>query len=273
MRRRPRRATGRGWRSRAGRASGSTTTASELSTASGADVRGFVADASDPETLPALVGEVQDSLGTIEILVTNTGGPPMGEPLGFDRETWEAAYRSLVLAPLALVEAVVPGMRERRWGRIVNITSSSTRAPIAGLMLSNSHRLAAIGAFKTLANDLAPDGILVNSVAPGSIATDRIAELRGVPAEELGDIELPNVPLGRLGTIEEMGDVVAFLCSERASYVTGAECPRGRRSGRSYLEAVSTLIARASPPPRTCTRSPKRVDSGPSKGWRSTTSK
>jgi 3-oxoacyl-[acyl-carrier protein] reductase len=196
-------------------------TARELSTGSGSDVRGFVADASDPETLPGLAGEVQESLGPIEILVTNTGGPPMGEALGFDRETWEAAYRALVLAPLALIEAVVPGMRERRWGRIVNITSSATRAPIAGLMLSNSHRLAAIGAFKTLANELGPDGILVNSVAPGSIATDRIAELRGVPVEELGNTELPHVPLGRLGTIEETGDVVAFLCSERASYVTG----------------------------------------------------
>jgi 3-oxoacyl-[acyl-carrier protein] reductase len=185
------------------------------------DMRGFVADASDPDKLPALVGEVQESFGPIEILVTNTGGPPMGEPLGFDREAWKAAYRALVLAPLALIEAVVPGMRERMWGRIVNITSSATHEPIAGLMLSNSHRLAAVGAFKTLANELGPDGILVNSVAPGRIATDRIADLRGVPVEELTGLEMPDVPLRRLGTIDEMGDAVAFLCSERASYITG----------------------------------------------------
>jgi 3-oxoacyl-[acyl-carrier protein] reductase len=195
--------------------------ASELSSDGSSDVRGFVADASDPDTLPQLAAEVQRALGPIEILVTNTGGPPIGEPLGFDRSTWETAYRALVLAPLALIGEVVPGMRERRWGRIVNITSSSTRQPIAGLMLSNSHRLAAIGAFKTLANELGSDGILVNSVAPGSIATDRIADLRGMPVEELAGLDMPNVPLGRLGTIEEMGDVVAFLCSERASYVTG----------------------------------------------------
>jgi 3-oxoacyl-[acyl-carrier protein] reductase len=185
------------------------------------EVRGFVADASEPDTLPALVSEVKESLGPIEILVTNTGGPPMGQALGFERDAWEAAYRALVLAPLALIEAVVPGMRERGWGRIVNITSSATHEPIAGLMLSNSHRLAAVGAFKTLANELGPDGILVNSVAPGRIATDRIADLRGVPVEELTALEMPDVPLRRLGTIDEMGDAVAFLCSERAAYITG----------------------------------------------------
>jgi 3-oxoacyl-[acyl-carrier protein] reductase len=196
-------------------------TARELSRDGSPEVRGFVADASDPDSLPGLVREVQNALGPIEILVTNSGGPPMGEALGFDREAWLAAYRSLVLAPLAMIEAVVPGMQERRWGRIVNITSSATREPIAGLMLSNSHRLGAIGALKTLAKELGPDGILVNSVAPGTIATDRIAELRGVPLSELAGMEMPNVPLGRLGQPREMGDVVAFLCSERASYVTG----------------------------------------------------
>lgn len=196
-------------------------TARELSRESSQEVRGFVADAGNPDLLPGLVQEAETALGPIEILVINTGGPPMGEALGFDREAWLAAYRSLVLAPLALIEAVVPNMRERRWGRIVNITSSATREPIAGLMLSNSHRLAAIGALKTLAKELGPDGILVNSVAPGTIATDRIAELRGIELSELAGMEMPNVPLGRLGQPREMGDVVAFLCSERASYVTG----------------------------------------------------
>ena len=194
--------------------------AQELGAGAG-DVRGFVADTSDIDALPALVREVADALGPIEILVTNTGGPPLGDPLGFDRSQWEGAYRSLVLAPLALIDAVVPGMRERRWGRIVNVTSSATREPIPGLMLSNSHRLAAVGAFKTLANELARDGIIVNSVAPGRIATDRIAQLRGRPLEQLVEEDQPDVPVGRIGRVEEIADVAAFLCSERASYLCG----------------------------------------------------
>jgi 3-oxoacyl-[acyl-carrier protein] reductase len=195
--------------------------AKAIAAESGGQVRGFVADTEDLDALPALVRDVEDALGPIELLVTNSGGPPLGDPLGFDRQTWEAAYRSLVLAPIVLINSVAPGMRERRWGRIVNITSMSTRAPVPGLMLSNSHRLAAIGAFKTLANELGRDGVLLNSVAPGPIATDRAAELRGIPLEQLLDEPNPAVPVGRFGTVEEVADVVAFLCSERASYVNG----------------------------------------------------
>jgi 3-oxoacyl-[acyl-carrier protein] reductase len=195
--------------------------ASELGAEFDTEVRGFTADAGEVEGLAALVNAVKEALGPVEILVTNAGGPPIGEPLSFGRDQWEAAYRSLVLAPVALIRAAVPGMRERGWGRIVNITSTSTRQPIPGLMLSNSHRLAAVGAFKTLADELARDGILVNSVAPGRIATDRIAKVSGKPLDELAREPQPDVPVGRLGTTEEMGDVVAFLCSDRASYING----------------------------------------------------
>ncbi len=181
----------------------------------------FVADTDDLDRLPDLVAEVEQALGAVEILVTNTGGPPAGDALEFEREQWEDAYRNLVLAPLALIEAVAPSMQMRRWGRIVNITSVSTREPIDGLMLSNAHRLAAVGVFKTLSRRLAQDGVLVNSVAPGRIATDRIAELSGTPLDELRDIEQPDIPLGRLGLPEEFGEVVAFLCSEPAAYITG----------------------------------------------------
>jgi 3-oxoacyl-[acyl-carrier protein] reductase len=194
--------------------------ADDLRVAKG-DVRGFVADTSDVDSLPELVAAVESELAPIDILVTNTGGPPFGEPLGFEREQWEDAYRNLVLAPLALVEAVVPKMRDRGWGRILNVTSSATREPIPGLMLSNSHRLAAVGAFKTLARELAPHGILVNSIAPGRIATDRIAQLRGTSVERLASEPQPDVPVGRIGSVEEFADVAAFLCSERASYVCG----------------------------------------------------
>jgi 3-oxoacyl-[acyl-carrier protein] reductase len=195
--------------------------ASEIAAEQRAQVRGFAADVVDVEVLPGLVGAVEQAFGSVEILVTNAGGPPIGNALSFTPEQWEAAYRSLVLAPIALIGAVAPGMRERRWGRIVNITSSTTRQPIAGFILSNSHRLAAVGAFKTLAEELGRDGVLVNSVAPGRIATDRIAELADKPLAELVREPQPDIPVGRLGTVEEMADVVAFVCSKRASYVNG----------------------------------------------------
>jgi len=167
------------------------------------------------------VQSVREALGPVEILVVNTGGPPLGDPLSFGSEQWESAYRSLVLAPRALIDAVVPDMRARGWGRIVNVTSTATKEPIPGLMLSNSHRLAAVGAFKTLSRELGRDGILLNSVAPGRIATDRLADNAGMPLEDLRSQPQPDIPVGRLGEPHEMGDVIAFLCSARASYVTG----------------------------------------------------
>jgi 3-oxoacyl-[acyl-carrier protein] reductase len=195
--------------------------AAAIAAETGGEAQGFAADTEDVERLPELVAEVSGALGKVGILVANTGGPPPGDSLSFGRDAWEAAHRSLVLAPMALVEAVVPGMREVGWGRIVNVTSIATREPIPGLILSNSHRLAAVGAFKTLSRDLAPDGILLNSVAPGRIATDRIAGMLGKPLEEIAGEPQPDVPVGRLGRVEEFADVVAFLCSERASYVCG----------------------------------------------------
>jgi len=184
----------------------------------------FVADASDLDRVAALPGEVSEALGSIDVLVANTGGPPFGGALEHGLEEWERAYRSLVLAPRVLAEAVVPGMRERGWGRIVNVGSTSTREPIAGLNLSNSHRMAAVGFLKTLAGEVAADGITVNTVATGNFATDRLADHTGslAGAEEAAKTR---VPAGRLGQPEEYGDLVAFLCSERAAYVTGTVIP------------------------------------------------
>jgi 3-oxoacyl-[acyl-carrier protein] reductase len=184
----------------------------------------FVADATDSERLVALPGEVEAALGPVEILVANTGGPPLGGALDHDLDEWEAAYRSLVLAPRVLAEAVVPGMRERGWGRIVNVGSSSTREPIPGLNLSNSHRMATVGFLKTLAREVAADGITVNTVATGRFATERLADAAGslAGAEEAARRE---VPAARLGRPEEYGDLVAFLCSERAAYITGTVIP------------------------------------------------
>ena len=184
----------------------------------------FEVDTEDLDQVGALPAEVESELGSIDILITNTGGPPPGGALDNSVEEWEASYRSLVLAPRALIGAVVPGMRERRWGRIVNVGSVSTREPIPYLALSNAHRMATVGFFKTLASELAGDGITVNTVATGRFATARLADESGSlePAEEAARRD---VPAGRLGTPEEYGDLVAFLCSERAAYLTGTVIP------------------------------------------------
>jgi 3-oxoacyl-[acyl-carrier protein] reductase len=190
----------------------------------GGQVTAFVADASDPEQMAALPTEVEAELGPIEILVTNAGGPPFGGALDHELDEWEAAYRSLVLAPRLLAGAVVPGMRERGWGRIVNVGSSSTREPIPGLNLSNSHRMAAVGFLMTLSREVAADGITVNTVATGRFATERLADAGGsLEAAEAAARE--EVPAGRLGHPNEYGDLVAFLCSERAAYITGTVIP------------------------------------------------
>jgi 3-oxoacyl-[acyl-carrier protein] reductase len=153
--------------------------------------------------------------------VTNTGGPPPGpDPLGFPRPDWEAAYRTLVLQPMALVSAVMPGMRSRSWGRVVNVASTSVREVLPHLMLSNSHRAATLAAWKTIAREVAADGVTVNSVLPGRIGTDRLFSMYGSrEAAQAGAAS--DVPAARVGTPEEMAAAATFLCSDRASYVTG----------------------------------------------------
>ncbi|MEJ7876144.1 MAG: SDR family oxidoreductase [Solirubrobacterales bacterium] len=197
--------------------------------AAAADIDGetatIEADTTDLDRLVALPAEVEVRLGgPAEILVTNTGGPPPGGALDRSTDEWEDAYRQLVLAPRALIEATLPSMRANGWGRIVNVGSSSTIEAIPHLALSNVHRMAAIGYFKTLAREVAGDGVTVNTVATGKIATDRLAKLSG-SMDAARKMASEQIPAGRLGTPEEFGDLVAFLCSERAGYVTGTTIP------------------------------------------------
>lgn len=184
----------------------------------------FEADTAELERMATLPDEVADTLGPVQILVTNTGGPPTGLALDAGLDAWREAYESLVLAPRVLIEAVLPGMRERGWGRIVNVGSSATAEPLPGLALSNAHRPGLIGFFKTLAREVAADGVTVNDVASGRFATDRLAANWG-GREEMERGAAADVPAGRLGTPAEYGDLVAFLCSERAAYVTGVSIP------------------------------------------------
>jgi 3-oxoacyl-[acyl-carrier protein] reductase len=188
------------------------------------EVQVFTADTGNLQHLAGVPAEVAKQFGPVEILITNTGGPPSGGPLDNDLKTWQAAYMSLVLAPRVLIEAVVPEMKKRSWGRIVNVGSSSTLQPIPELNLSNAHRAAAVAFFKTLSAELAPHGITVNTVATGMFATDRLASNQG-SLDAAREVARQSVPAGRLGESGEFGDLVAFLCSQRAAYLTGTVIP------------------------------------------------
>ena len=182
---------------------------------------GFAHDSGNLEGIPVLVHEIEHFLGPIDILVTNTGGPPLDpDALGFSDQQWHDAYEDLVRSPLKFIEAVMPNMRSRNWGRIVNVGSTTIREPASGLMLSNANRAATLAAIKTIAHQVARDGVTLNSVLPGRIATDRLYELYG-SRQGADEMAREEIPAGRLGSPEEFAAAVAFLCSAQASYVTG----------------------------------------------------
>lgn len=184
-------------------------------------VAGLSWDSADLDAAPDLLAAVTERAGPVDILVTNTGGPPADpDPLSLSAEQWEQAHRTLVLAPMTLLRLVLPGMRERGWGRVVGIASTSVREPIPALILSNAERSAALAAYKTLAREAAGDGVTINTLLTGSIATERAASFAGSMAAAEAQAAT-TVPAGRLGRPEEMAWAAAFLCSDRAAYITG----------------------------------------------------
>jgi 3-oxoacyl-[acyl-carrier protein] reductase len=187
------------------------------------------ADLSDLDSLDAAVATVTDQFGPVDILVNNTGGPPPTPAAGVPADTWRIHFDAMVASVFHLTDAVLPGMRSRGWGRIITSTSSGVIAPIPNLGVSNALRSALVGWSKTLANEIGRDGVTANIILPGRIATPRIisldqarAEREGRSVDEVSAASVATIPVGRYGRPEEYGDTVAFLASERASFINGS---------------------------------------------------
>jgi 3-oxoacyl-[acyl-carrier protein] reductase len=194
----------------------------------GVEVLAVAADLSDPAGVEEVVQAGLARFDRIDVLVTNTGGPPAGAFEAHSPDDWNRAVAQNLNSVLNLTRAVLPGMKERHWGRIVNVTSIAVKQPVDGLILSNSVRAAVTGFAKTLSNEVAANGVTVNNVMPGYTRTERLDELaeklfetKGITIEEAFAGWEASTPMGRVGEPREFAAVVAFLCSERASYVTG----------------------------------------------------
>ncbi|MEQ1873535.1 MAG: SDR family oxidoreductase [Ilumatobacteraceae bacterium] len=178
-------------------------------------------DLSRVEDVAAMVAQAEETMGGIDILIANAGGPPAGTFASITMAQYEEAIRMNLLATVAMCQASVPGMQSRGWGRVIAITSTSVREPIGNLILSNTARAGLTGFLKTLATEVAVDGVTVNSLQPGSHNTDRLAKLYG------GDLSAvaKSTPTGTLGDAGDFGRIAAFLCSDSAKFVTGAAIP------------------------------------------------
>jgi 3-oxoacyl-[acyl-carrier protein] reductase len=202
-------------------------TARELADGHGVRVEHVAADATDPSAA-RIVAEAAEAFGPIDILVSNAGGPPTSDPTATDPDGWARAFQLLAATPIELATRLLPGMRERGWGRVIGILSSGVRQPIADLVYSNAGRSALAAWLKTTSRAIAAEGVTVNGVMPGRIATPRIqqldsgrADLEGVTEERVRAAHIATIPAGRYGRPEELGALVAFLASAQASYVTG----------------------------------------------------
>jgi len=218
------------------------TTRAEIASGSGVRVIAEAVDLTEPAGVEAIVRRAVDELGPVDILVTNTGGPPPGPFESHSPETWRGAIAQNLESVLNLTRAVLPQMKTRRWGRIVNVTSIAVKQPVDGLILSNAVRAAVTGFARTLANEVAGYGITVNNVLPGYTRTERLDELArsiagrdGIPEADAYARWTQQIPAGRLGEPRELAALATFLASERAAYITGTSIPVDGGWTRSLL--------------------------------------
>lgn len=203
-------------------------TAAEIKEATGNEVGYFAADMRKAEDVKGLVRETASKYGTVHVLVNNTGGPPAGNFDNVDDDAWQNAFELVLLSMIRCIREVVPYMRMQKFGRIVNFASSSIKQPLDNLILSNTFRTGIMGLAKSLAAELAPDNILINTVGPGRIATDRVAFLDeeragrlGISVKEVKESTERLIPVGRYGEPDEFARAAIFLASSANSYVTG----------------------------------------------------
>jgi 3-oxoacyl-[acyl-carrier protein] reductase len=194
--------------------------ASRARDAGAPDARAFIADLTDSRSIDRLLEEVHDAFGAVDILIANGGGPKAATFTQALPADWDDAYQSLLRCMLQLIQGVLPGMRERKWGRIVALTSTSVKQPIATLALSNIFRTALVSALKTLSAEVAKDGVTVNAIATGRIETARLRSLYGNDDAALAKAGA-EVPVGRIAQPDEFAPPAAFLCGEPARYITG----------------------------------------------------
>ena len=204
----------------------------EIESVNGRSVVALTADLSQAEQISTLVDSIEEQCGCIHILVNNAGGPPGGRHDEMTEEQWQQAFELTLQSAVRLTNRILPGMKEQGWGRVINISSFAVKQPLDNMLLSNSIRLAALGWAKTLANEVASHGILVNTVCPGWTATNRVSQLLSARAEAMGTVMenlvqgiSQQIPMGRMGEPEEIANLAVFLASEAASYMTGTVIP------------------------------------------------